>query len=145
MPAELRGAASGDALAIARLARESLPEAWTAASFRAALERPSVCGVVALLGSELVGFGLAARAQDEGEILALAVDPAQRGAGLGRSLVESLLARLRADGVRRVHLEVRGSNAAARALYESLGFRTSRRRERYYRDGEDALELGVSL
>ena len=52
---------------------------------------------------------------------------------------------LRAEGVRRVHLEVRGSNAVARALYASLGFCESRRRVGYYRDGEDALELGVAL
>jgi ribosomal-protein-alanine N-acetyltransferase len=145
MPAELRAALSRDAPAIARIARGSLPEAWTAASFRAALERPTVAGVVAVAGSELVGFGIAARSEDEGEILALAVDGPSRGAGLGRALLESLLERLRADGARRVHLEVRGSNASALALYESLGFRESRRRERYYRDGEDALELGVSL
>ena len=145
MPIELRSAHGGDALEIARIARESLPEAWTAAAFRAALERSTVSGVVAAVGSELVGFALGARAEDEGEILALAVEPARRGAGLGRSLLESLLAGLRTAGVRRVHLEVRGSNASALALYESLGFRTSRRRTRYYRDGEDALELGVAL
>ncbi|MFI5314409.1 MAG: ribosomal protein S18-alanine N-acetyltransferase [Myxococcota bacterium] len=145
MPVELRGAHGGDAQAIARIARESLPEVWTPAALRAALERPTVSGVVAALGPELVGFALAARAADEGEILALAVEPARRGAGLGRALLESLLEQLRAAGARRVHLEVRCSHTSALALYESLGFRTSRRRARYYRDGEDALELGVAL
>jgi [ribosomal protein S18]-alanine N-acetyltransferase len=134
-----------DAAAIAALAAEALPEAWTAASFRAALERPGVSGTVARRGESLLGFALAARVGEEAELLSLAVAPAARGVGLGRRLLEELFAGLRARGARRVHLEVRSSNQAALALYESLGFRTARRRARYYRDGEDALELGVAL
>ena len=142
---ELRAARVEDAPAIAALARVSLPEAWSTLSFRSALERPTVLGQIVTRGESLVGFAIAGRADLEAEILSIAVDEGERGAGLGRRLLESLLSRLRAVGAQRVHLEVRGSNAAALALYESLGFRTSRRRERYYRDGEDALELGVSL
>jgi len=141
----VRSAALGDAARIAALASATLPEAWTAASFRAALERPGVLGTLAERGESLLGFALAARVGEEAELLSVAVAPAERGAGLGRALLESLLAGLRARGARRVHLEVRRSNAAALALYESLGFRTARRRARYYRDGEDALELGVAL
>jgi len=145
MSIELREACADDATAIAQLARAALPEAWSAASFRAALERPMVSAVVAARGAELFGFALAARADEDAELLGVAVAEGVRGVGLGRRLLESLLARLRGDGALRVHLEVRGSNSAALALYKSLGFRTSRRRARYYRDGEDALELGVAL
>ena len=142
---ELAEARPDDAAAIGALAASTLSEAWSAASFRAALERPGVAGVTARRGGSLLGFALAARVDEDAEILSLAVDPAERGAGLGRKLLEALLAALRAKGAKRVHLEVRSSNAAALALYESLGFRTARRRARYYRDGEDALELGVAL
>lgn len=145
MPIELRAARGEDAAAIAGLARAALPEAWSAASFRAALERPAVSGVVAARAEDVVGFALAARAEEDAELLSVAVAEGLRGVGLGRRMLESLLARLRDDGALRVHLEVRGSNAAALALYASLGFRASRRRARYYRDGEDALELGVAL
>jgi len=145
MAIELREGGPGDAAAIAALARASLPEAWTAASFRAVLERPLVSAVVAARGDELFGFALAARAEEDAEILSLAVAEGVRGVGLGRRLLESLLERLKRAGAQRVHLEVRGSNSPALALYKSLGFATSRRRARYYRDGEDALELGVAL
>ena len=146
MGISLRAARSEDSESIASVARACLPEAWSPAAFRAALERPLVSGVVAARGEgDLVGFGLAARAGDDAEILSLAVLEGLRGVGLGRRMLESLLAQLREAGAQRVHLEVRGSNAAALALYQSLGFRTSRRRVRYYRDGEDALELGVAL
>jgi [ribosomal protein S18]-alanine N-acetyltransferase len=142
---ELALARSEDAAAIAALAKLTLPEAWSAPSFRAALERRGVLGQVARRGDTLLGFALAACADADAEILSLAVVEAERGAGLGRKLLEATLAGLRKRGVERVHLEVRGSNAPALALYESLGFRTARRRVRYYRDGEDALELGVAL
>jgi ribosomal-protein-alanine N-acetyltransferase len=145
MRIELREARADDAAAIARLAHAALPEAWSAASFRAALERPLVSGVVAARGEDVVGFALAARAEEDAELLSVAVAEGLRGVGFGRRMLESLLARLRGEGALRVHLEVRGSNQAALALYKSLGFQTSRRRARYYRDGEDALELGVSL
>jgi ribosomal-protein-alanine N-acetyltransferase len=145
MSIELREARPDDAAAIAGVARASLPEAWSVASFRAALERPAVRALVAAKGDEVVGFALAARAGEDAELLSVAVREGLRGVGLGRRLLESLFEGLRAAGALRVHLEVRGSNAVALALYESLGFRTARRRARYYRDGEDALELGVAL
>ena len=62
--------------------------------------------------------GLAQSAADEGEILNLGVAPAHRCRGVGRALVEGVLALLAARGVRQVFLEVRESNAVARRLYQ---------------------------
>lgn len=50
------------------------------------------------------------------------VDPALRGAGLGRQIMEGTLSALRQDGVRNVELTSRPSRKAANALYRSLGF-----------------------
>ena len=141
----LRAARAGDERELARLAAAVLPEAWSAGAFAVSLARDSARARVADADGALVGFALALRAEDEAELISVAVEPAQQGRGLGRRLVGTLLAELRAEGVRRVHLEVRSSNAVARALYASLGFSESRRRVGYYRDGEDALELGVAL
>jgi len=145
MPIDLRAARASDARELARLAAAVLPEAWSAASFGVALARDSARALVAESDGAAVGFALALRAADQAELVTVAVEPARQGQGIGRRLVEVLLAELRAGGVERVHLEVRASNAAARALYASLGFTESRRRVGYYRDGEDALELGVAL
>ena len=49
-------------------------------------------------------------------------------------------------GVRALYLEVRESNSAARALYESLGFEQVGRRRGYYQyPSEDALLLRRDL
>lgn len=52
----------------------------------------------------------------------LFVAPSARGTGLGKSLVLRVLDEARADGVGAVRLETREDNAAARALYDGLGF-----------------------
>lgn len=62
----------------------------------------------------------------------LGVDPAARGRGIGRRLVEGAVDALLARGVTSVNLTVRESNGAARALYDSLGF-TEERLIRPYR------------
>ncbi len=137
-----RVASLDDATALARIAREALPEGWSEDSIRASLARPGAC---ALVSEPERGFVLGWRSADEAEILTLAVEKGFRGQGLGRALVVALLDRLLAGGVRRVSLEVRSSNAPALALYTSLGFSQAGVRRGYYRDGEDALVLGVAL
>ena len=51
------------------------------------------------------------------------VDESARGSGLGRALVREVLRRARKRGCGRAELDVDVSNAPARALYASLGFR----------------------
>ncbi len=142
MPRSPRVATLADVEALARIAREALPEAWSEASIRASLARAGAC---AWIVDPHVGFVLGWRAHDEAEILTLAVEKSARGQGIGRALVVALLEQLRSDGALRVSLEVRRSNAAALGLYTSLGFTAARVRARYYRDGEDALVLGAAL
>lgn len=92
------------------------------------------------------GYVIAQDAADEGEILNLAVTPARQRGGVGRALVEQVLNALAERGARRVFLEVRDSNAAARALYSALGFEEVGRRSRYYRRPvEDAIVLRAAI
>jgi ribosomal protein S18 acetylase RimI-like enzyme len=50
------------------------------------------------------------------------VEEAARGSGMGRELMDAAFARARERGCRRMELDVNEANAAALALYESLGF-----------------------
>jgi ribosomal protein S18 acetylase RimI-like enzyme len=50
------------------------------------------------------------------------VSESQRRGGLGRALLDGVIARARARGCRRIELDVEQDNAAGLALYRSLGF-----------------------
>jgi [ribosomal protein S18]-alanine N-acetyltransferase len=89
----------------------------------------------------IVGAALGQVLVDEGHVLDLAVDPAHRGGGIGRTLLAALLHQLTERGAAAHTLEVRPTNLAALALYRAAGFAVEGRRPRYYPDGEDALLL----
>jgi ribosomal protein S18 acetylase RimI-like enzyme len=82
------------------------------------------------LGDELVGivaFGreAALKMRHKAGVYQVYVAPEARGLGLGRLLMEQLLARAReTPGVEQVLLSVSTTQEAARALYASLGFET---------------------
>lgn len=94
---------------------------------------------------EILGYVVFWHVTDEIHIINVAVEPSARRRGIGRALVEEVLAYARAHEAAKVLLEVRASNAAAIALYRGLGFAATRVRERYYADGEDGIEMMLSL
>jgi ribosomal protein S18 acetylase RimI-like enzyme len=62
-------------------------------------------------------------APDEAHLRMLGVSPAAQGRGVGRALVEAAAALARAAGKRRLTLGTLPEMAAARRLYEGMGFR----------------------
>jgi len=116
---------------------------WSTQDFRDCVMSDALFLVAEGNGADAIaGYVVALDAADEGEILNLAVAPAGRRTGLGRALVENVLEALAERGVRQVYLEVRESNAPARALYAAHGFREVGRRKQYYRrPAEDAIVL----
>ncbi len=95
--------------------------------------------VVAENGGALVGYAGLLVVAGEADVQTVAVDGARQGAGVGRALVEELLAEAGRRGCGQVMLEVREDNEVARALYASLGFADVGRRRGYYGPGADAL------
>jgi len=91
-------------------------------------------------GFEVAGFLVARHLAPEWELENIAVAPEARRSGLGMQLLNALLTRARETNSQSVFLEVRESNAAARALYEKVGFRQTGRRKAYYTGPpEDAI------
>jgi ribosomal-protein-alanine N-acetyltransferase len=89
-----------------------------------------------------VGYCAYRLVTDELGVLNLTVAAAERGQGLGRWLLGFVLGRGARDGAQRAILEVRRSNQAARALYESVGFHVLSVRPAYYAEPqEDGLVL----
>jgi ribosomal-protein-alanine N-acetyltransferase len=95
---------------------------------------------------QIVGFSVAYVVEDQSELANLAVDGTVRRDGIGGQLLEHVMRAAAARGARELFLEVRVSNAAARALYEKRGFETIGRRVKYYvKPVEDALVLRRTL
>ncbi len=118
----------------------SYPLPWSRTHFLDELGSPHAFPLVALdQDGKLVGYICPMLVIDEGHILNVSVDPARRGKGIGRLLVEKVLAECRDGGAEFVSLEVRPSNVDAIALYKGMGFVETGRRKRYYENGEDAL------
>lgn len=95
---------------------------------------------------EIAGFLVALHLGPEWELENIAVTPEARRSGLGMQLLTALLTRAKETNSQKVFLEVRESNAAARALYEKAGFRQTGRRKGYYSDpAEDAILYGLTF
>jgi ribosomal-protein-alanine N-acetyltransferase len=120
---------------------------WSLRDFRECVASDVVFLVAAMPeGRGVAGYVIAQDAADEGEILNLAVAAERHRGGIGRALVERVLAVLAERGAERIFLEVRESNAAARALYAALRFKEVGRRPRYYRRPvEDAIVLRAAI
>ena len=75
----------------------------------------------------VVASAMAGHDGHRGWLSYVAVDPAMRGAGLGREIVAHGEAWLKSLGVRKMNLMIRESNSAVRAFYEQLGYRAEPR------------------
>ena len=87
----------------------------------------------------VVGFAILRRVGDDGELLQIAVDKAQRRGGVGDLLMIAALEYARENALGSIYLEVRRGNTAAVGLYKKHGFNSMRIRKDYYSDPvEDA-------
>jgi ribosomal protein S18 acetylase RimI-like enzyme len=83
----------------------------------------TILGSVTLEEDGVVGDDDPEPEPDASHIRMLGVDPAARGLGVGRALMEASIERARGQGKRFVTLRTTGLMTAARGLYASLGFR----------------------
>jgi|SRR5664279_661005 len=131
---QIRRASGEDAPAIARLLHDFNTEFSESTPGVAALT--SICRQL-LDGGEMTVLlggsgpdGLAAlrfrtamwTGQPEAHLQELYVVPAQRGGGIGRALLDALMAAAREAGATGIDLNTGETDTAARALYESAGF-----------------------
>ena len=141
----IRPAQVADVSDVGAIEKAVFSDPWSANDFAECLSS-RVPFLVAEEHGAIAGYVVAHFAADEGEILNLGVATAHRRRGLGRALVQGVVALLTERGVRAVYLEVRESNAGARRLYQSLGFGEVARRARYYRRPvEDAVVLRAAI
>ena len=140
-----------------RAAFEDQPgaEIWEAAALAELLAMPGALALIVEAGAAPpakppakppaapLGLALGRVAAEEAEVLTLGVCPAARRLGLGRALIDAMVARTLALGARRVFLEVAEDNKAARNLYAAAGFREVGCRPAYYRRAARSVDAVI--
>ena len=143
----LRPMRESDLAAVAAVESEAYQFPWTQGIFRDCL-RIGYCCWVCTHGGRVIGHGIMSVAVGESHILNVCVHPEAQRQGVGRALMDRLLALARNRHADTAFLEVRPSNGRALALYRSMGFCQVGVRRAYYPAGsgrEDALILAIAL
>ncbi|AFQ42740.1 ribosomal protein S18-alanine N-acetyltransferase [Desulfosporosinus meridiei] len=140
-----------DLEAIMEIEIASFSTPWSVQAFKAELKDNEYARYSCLeLDGKVIGYMGLWFILDEGHITNVAIAPNYRGQQWGEFLMRTVMAKMAAEGMERMTLEVRKSNSPAQSLYQRLGFTTAGVRKGYYADtGEDALimwaELGMEV
>ena len=127
--------------AAARIEAQTFSEPWSEESLKLLLG-DSYPSFAVCEGDELAAYIGTARSLDELQILTVATDARARRRGYARELLAHLDAYAKENGIFSISLEVRESNTAAIALYESCGYKTAGVRKNFYRfPTENALVM----
>ena len=127
-----------DTAQIAALESMCFSAPWSENAVVSELTNPLSLWVVAKKDDIVVGYVGSQSVLGEADMMNLAVHPDYRREGVGRSLVDHLIAFLKEKDVRSLTLEVRESNEAAKNLYFNMGFEQVGKRPNYYRDPREA-------
>ena len=117
------------------LEKSIYPESpWSAAQFREELAGAPRTRkyIIAVDGSQIVGYAGIALAGDVADIHTLTVVPAYRRQGIASAMLHELESWAHKKGVSAVMLEMREGNAEAQPLYEKYGYSVISRRDNYY-------------
>ena len=126
--------------------RASFQFPWSTRFFLDELQVDCARSLLAEVEGRIVGYVLFWCLPEEVDIHNIAVHPDFRRHGVGRLLLEQVVAAARHQDRVRVTLDVRFSNVPAQNLYRSFGFVTRGVRKGYYSDnGEDALVMALEL
>lgn len=136
----IRRMEAADLEQVAKLEQCCFSEPWSYGILEAGIYSPYDVYYVWEQAGEILGYCNLRVLAGEGEVQRIAVLPMYRRRGLARNLMEAMVDYAREQKAAVISLEVRESNASARSLYESCGFRAEAVRKGYYRNpSEDAV------
>jgi ribosomal-protein-alanine N-acetyltransferase len=122
----VRFADLADAPAIAAMSRETieqgLPWSWQPERVARAIRDPDTNVVVVGPAGAIVAFGIMSYTDDDAHLLLLAVRRASQRQGIGSAVLRWLEDVACAGGCRRIRVEARRDNVAARSFYSEHGY-----------------------
>ncbi|MDM8211201.1 tRNA (adenosine(37)-N6)-threonylcarbamoyltransferase complex dimerization subunit type 1 TsaB [Mediterraneibacter glycyrrhizinilyticus] len=135
-----------DGAAVAEMEHQLFPDAWSEKSILETLEQTNTICLIAEKAGRTAGYLLAYTAADEAEIARIAVVNELQRQGAARALLAELESVCGSEGIKKILLDVRSGNGAARALYTSTGFKEDGIRQRFYENPvEDAILMSREL
>ncbi len=128
-----------DMQSVLDIERQSFEFAWSEDDFIRCLRQRNCIGMVAERNEEIVGFMIYELHKNRLHVLNFAVHEDYRRSGVGRGMIEKLVAKLALQRRNRIMLEVRESNLAAQLFFRAIGFRAISVLRDFYEDTtEDA-------
>lgn len=125
---------------VEQIEKEIFSIPWSGKSFLDACKTPENIYLVCIVDGEIAGYCGLWTVLGEGNITNMAVAQNYRQKGVGKALMQEMEKRGRQKDVSVFFLEVRESNAPARALYETMGYEQIGIRKRFYeKPVEDAV------
>lgn len=118
---------------------------WTRGNFIDSLAAGYWAEIAADSRGMALGYAVAMQGFGETHLLNLSVHPSVQRRGLGRQMLDIVMALARDRGDHVLWLEVRASNAVARRLYRHAGFVEVGIRPGYYPSAADAREDAVIM
>ena len=145
-PRSIRFALEDDISRILEIENASISPPWTHGGLLGEIYNEESFFALAVENDITLGFIILRRiADDESELLQIAVDPAHRRKGAADMLLNAVLDWAKDQGINSVFLEVRKSNLPAIALYKKHGFTITGLRKDYYTGPvEDALTMTLA-
>ncbi len=136
-----------DLMDVMDIERRAYPHPWTVGILRDCIRVGYTCWLYEV-DEVIQAYGVMSVAAGEAHVLNICVRPESQGQGLGRKMLNQLIALARRHGADILLLEVRPSNLAALMLYQKMGFNEVGSRKNYYpaeHGREDALIFALSL
>ncbi len=141
----IRQGTLSDISAIMDLEQGSIEHPWESKAIETLITDNNKTCLVAELGGVIVSYVGAESVLDESNIGNIVTHKEYRGKGIATELFEALLTELKAQGIKKLFLEVEHDNTPAIGLYEKLGFLNYGYRRDYYGQGKDAVLMSLDL
>ena len=131
---KIRKFLSKDSDQVLAISRASFAEPWPQDEF----EKYPDGSFVAEDEGKIAGFVIGKIAGRQGILKLIAVNPAYRGKGVGKSLMDHILKYFKESGVKEAMARSRFHNETGCYFLKSFGFEIVKTIKNYYLDGEDA-------
>jgi ribosomal protein S18 acetylase RimI-like enzyme len=141
----VRLARTADAAGIAEMSRDyiehGLPWTWTQGRVESAIHDADINVVVVGDRGAITAFGIMSYPDDDAHLLLFAVRKNQQRRGVGSAILHWLEEAARAAGAKRIRVECRRDNAAARNFYCEHGYQELSITTKFYRGLKDGIHL----